>query len=613
MASVIGAAFTLELLEQVVDGVDADGVLDAVEEAVNAHVVVELGHGEYRFSHALVRETIYSGLTTTRRGRHHRRVGEALESMGDGEERYFLPALAYHFAEAARAGCALKAADYAMAAARHAVSQAAWEDAIARLERGLKALEAQDPLDLERRCSLLLLLAEAWTRFFNPPRALVTAKDAVDAARALGSADRLGSATYWYVRAASGTADPQDMSVATQLAEEALAALGEALPAVRAKILAVLARIQDTRGQSSESTSCQAMTLARRSGDPEALGVALLTATGFVGSLYPRERLALAEELVSAAPPDGWDGWRDGHSQRAMSRLALGDRSGFEADVGACERLGVERRFWFFRWIGALWRATLALIDGRFDEVEALAGRARAITLQDAYQLLSSVQLFRLRFEQGNMTDAKDVVVRTLEDLPENPILRAMHALVLAESEAMTQAMKEYERIADDRCAGVPWPLRPIALAYRTEVAVALGDVDRADWLYEDFRPYSGQVVLSGVASTCVGAVDRYLGMLASTMGRWSHAEGHYRDAAALEAGLASPPTTARTQYWHGRMLLDRAAPGDADRARGLLAGSLETAERLGMGRLAAQSGALLPNDDVRRSLETAHEQRGTP
>lgn len=301
---------------------------------------------------------------------------------------------------------------------------------------------------------------------------------------------------------------------------------------------------------------------------------------------------------MSAAPPDGWDGWRDGHSQRAMARLALGDRAGFEADVAACERLGVERRFWFFRWIGALWRATLALIDGRFSEVEALANHAREITLQDPYRLLSSVQLFRLRFELGNMTDAKAVVVRALQDMPENPILLAMHALVLAESGARADATKEYERIADDRCAGVPWPLRPIAMAYRTEIVVALGDEARAGWLYREFLPYSGQLALSGVASTCVGAVDRYLGMLASTMGQGDRAEGHFQDALALDEGLASPPTSARTHYWYARMLLDRRGPGDLVKAEELVSSGLEIAERLGMATLASQAGSLRHTHD---------------
>ena len=76
-ASVIGLDFDLGLLELLGDGTDP---FDAVEEAVRGHVLVEVSPTHYRFSHALVRDTVYSELTATRRGRLHRRVGEMLEA-----------------------------------------------------------------------------------------------------------------------------------------------------------------------------------------------------------------------------------------------------------------------------------------------------------------------------------------------------------------------------------------------------------------------------------------------------------------------------------------------------------------------------------------------------
>jgi hypothetical protein len=49
-----------------------------------------------------------------------------------------------------------------------------------------------------------------------------------------------------------------------------------------------------------------------------------------LGSEAPGEHRALTEELVVAAPPDGWDGWRSGHEVRAVARLVDGDRAGFD-------------------------------------------------------------------------------------------------------------------------------------------------------------------------------------------------------------------------------------------------------------------------------------------
>ena len=592
LASVIGAGFDLEILEQVADLADRPGVLDALEDAGTAHIVMELGHGRYQFSHALVREALYTQLTATRRARYHRRVGEAIESLG--EEGRSLTALAHHFAAAAPAGCAAKAADYAMAAAREAMSRADWDDAIARLRRGLAALDVDAPSEAARRCDVLTLLAEAWTRFFNPREASAASMQAVETARLIGAPDRLGRAAYWFIRAASATANADDMRVAAELAAESLAALGERLPAVRARILAVLARVQDTQGDDSGPTSRQALDLARQSGDAEAVGAALLTATGFVRDLRPTERLALADELVSAAPPGGWDGWRDGHSQRAMARLALGDRQGFEADRAACERLGIERRSWFFRWIAALWATTLALVDGRFTEVEELAERARGLTLQKPYELLTSVQLFRLHFERGAMGMAEAAVLEALKDLPQNPILRTMLAVALAESDRSAKAAEEYDAFGHECWVRVPWPLRPVAMAYCAELLTALEDEPRARSLYREFRVFAGQTALSGVASTCLGAVDRYLGMLASTFQRPDLAAAHYENAASLEANLESPPLAARTSYWRARALLTAGGAADVTEAVTQLATCRATAGRLGMASLAARADRAL-------------------
>jgi len=98
--------------------------------------------------------------------------------------------------------------------------------------------------------------------------------------------------------------------------------------------------------------------------------------------------------------------------------------------------------------------------------------------------------------------------------------------------------------------------------------------------------PYRDQVVVGGMGEGCFGAVDRYLGMLASERGCWDAAEAHFETALRLETGLLAPPLLARTRHWYGRMLLTRGWAGDGDRATQLLDASAETAERLGMASL---------------------------
>jgi hypothetical protein len=149
-----------------------------------------------------------------------------------------------------------------------------------------------------------------------------------------------------------------------------------------------------------------------------------------------------------------------------------------------------------------------------------------------------------------------------------------------------------FEDFADDDLIPVPPPGWREAIAYRSEVISALADAERAARLYEIARPYAGQMVESVIVWP--GAVDRYLGMLASTIGGFDQAEAHFQAALAMEAKIRSPPLVARTSFLYGRMLLARGGPGDDQKSADLLATSIDMAQRCGMAGLAAQGGRAL-------------------
>ena len=105
-ASVVGRELRLDVLAAVAGG--QDEVLDAIDEAVDARLVDEVGAGRWRFSHALVRATLLAELRTTRKVRMHLAVGEAYEVLAPED----LAALAQHFSEAAPLGAGEKAVEY---------------------------------------------------------------------------------------------------------------------------------------------------------------------------------------------------------------------------------------------------------------------------------------------------------------------------------------------------------------------------------------------------------------------------------------------------------------------------------------------------------------------
>src|SRR5262249_39202165 len=114
----------------------------AVRDALTGGLLVEVSGApaRYRFSHDLVRESVYLELSSVRRARPHRPLCETLETAAlEGED--IAPAdLAYHFVAAARgAGDPAKAVHYATRAAEAATAALAYEDAIVEYERALEA------------------------------------------------------------------------------------------------------------------------------------------------------------------------------------------------------------------------------------------------------------------------------------------------------------------------------------------------------------------------------------------------------------------------------------------------------------------------------------------
>ena len=124
-AAVIGRSFDVDTLSAASDH-DEERILELLEAAMLVGVVLEtdalLG---YRFSHSLVRETVYDALSSLRRARLHRRVGEALERLRPDDPP--LADLALHFREAAPLGLTDKAVTYALRLAEQATARLAFE------------------------------------------------------------------------------------------------------------------------------------------------------------------------------------------------------------------------------------------------------------------------------------------------------------------------------------------------------------------------------------------------------------------------------------------------------------------------------------------------------
>ncbi len=82
VASVVGREFDFDLLARMTDNSD-DDLSDIVDEAVIAHVIEDMTAAIelYRFTHALIQQTLYEKQTSSRRARLPPRIGETLEDI----------------------------------------------------------------------------------------------------------------------------------------------------------------------------------------------------------------------------------------------------------------------------------------------------------------------------------------------------------------------------------------------------------------------------------------------------------------------------------------------------------------------------------------------------
>ena len=121
----------------------------ALAEATAARLVTTSADitGHYRFSHALIRETLYEGLPALRRAAIHLQIGRALEAIYGEASDAHLAALAHHFLQAASLGQVdKKAVTYAVQAGSRADRLLAYEEAVSQYRSALRALNLmQEP------------------------------------------------------------------------------------------------------------------------------------------------------------------------------------------------------------------------------------------------------------------------------------------------------------------------------------------------------------------------------------------------------------------------------------------------------------------------------------
>jgi len=587
-AAVVGDGFDLGLLAAVAaPEPPAAEPEDGLAELVRWGLVVEAGDGRYDFRHAMVRAAAYDDLEPAGRAQLHLRAAMAFERAGTGPS----PAtLLHHLLAAGSLAPTAMVADYGGAAARQALDQVAPTEAADLLEAALTRLEADPEHDPGRRSDLLLLQAEARARLGDRQGMRTAALAAAEAARDLGSAERLARAACWYgAHAVAGRRDETGVA----LCREALGLLDEGHHDQRALVEAVLATLWSFAGDdaAADAAGRRATDLAEASGSEEARARALYAHYHLLwGSERTEEQIALARALTSSPVvlASGLPASVDADRLMLYPTFALGRLEDFALHLEAVATAGEAHASAYLRGVVRLWQGARALLEGRFDDFDAGLDATAAAAQGDAnLENAVSAQLFHRWFEKGALAEIVEEVASFQARSPGLVGLQAALALALIEAGRTDEAIAVFDDLAADDFGAIPHDVvRPAALAVLTEVAAALDDGPRATVLARLLEPYRGQLLVLS-AAYCCGAADRFLGMAHHVARRSSEVERHYRAAVALEAATGARPHLARTRAWYARWLAEQV--DGASRARGeALAAEAEAAgARLGLGRLA--------------------------
>jgi DNA-binding CsgD family transcriptional regulator len=591
IAAVAGTEFELATLRLAAALPEGD-LLDAVDEAERSGLIVAVpSRGlAYRFSHELVRRSVSDRLSAQRRAALHLRVAEALEREGSAGERG-LTALAHHFAAASAVGGSERAISYNLLAARAAADALAFEEAATHLQTALSLGIADQP----GRAEAQLELGHASHRAGDSAAALEAFTRTAELARALGDAQLLARAAIGFEEACWRPAIHDGRSL--ELLLEAAASLEDADSEARARLLGGLARAFDLHGERDRAARArdESVAMSRRLGDLRGLGRTLAGAYWARGTSTPEEiNLMLTEALEIADELDDEEIRTEALGWLVPSAVALLDHAAARRVLAELFEAARRQKQPFYLHVAEHYASALALCDGDMAAAEAAAMRShewsRLLTGRDASGV-HGIQMFSLRREQGRLAELAPVA-RMLAGSG-SAAWRPGLAALLAELGMAAEAQRELTRASEEELELHRRSLWLAALSFLTDATAALGDVLAAERLYPQLEPYAGSSIVVGHLVVCYGAADRYLGMLATVLGEWDLAEGHFESALALNRRLGARTWEAHTIHQHARMLLARGGAHDKASAGAQLSESLALAESIGLDALASATRGL--------------------
>jgi DNA-binding CsgD family transcriptional regulator len=486
-----------------------------------------------------------------------------------------------------------RAVDYSLLAGAAALETLAFDEAEARLHAALE-LGIEDP---RRRAETQLELGAARFRAGRSDDAMKAFRAAAQIARELGDVHMLATAAVGFEEACwrPGITD----AGAVELLEEASFALGDEVSELRVMLLAGLGRARTFVGDHAASVDVreQATAMARRLDDRRGLATVLMRSYWSRADDRLEETLDMLSEACELAAGLGDSELRaEAMEWRVAGLMSLGDLDRAMREQAAVHAMAERLRQPFTIHVAEHYAAALALCFGRLAEAEAAARRShewsRLLTGRDASGVYG-IQMFGIRREQGRLAELAEVTRLLAGSGRPGGTWRPALAAVLAELGMEDEARRELAQVREEGFDTLRASLWIASLTYLADACAAVGDAELAALVYPELAPLRGGTVVIGHGVACYGAVDRYLGLLAATLGEQDRAVEHFEQALASNRAMGATTWVAHTLYAYGRTLRTRGRDDDDEQAAAMLSEAATLAERIGMPMLLARARAL--------------------
>ena len=552
-ASIQGRAFNPEALAAYA-GRSVTEVTEDLEPGVSAGFIRPFGQGLYRFSHALHRDVVYQGLSTTDCSLLHLAYADLVRkdiARGNADR---WSELARHLDAAG-----IEHKSEAIEAWKHAASRAqdrlAFDEAAQRYKNAVDAFGSGPKFDPKGRVTLLLECANATMLAGHIEAGQQQCRDAYAMARTLEDPKLMSAAALTWGSVFVIAKVDKDLIAALS---ECLEHLADADASIRARLLARLAAALQPAPDPEEPMKMarEAIEVARATNDDEVLYHVLRSAiSALMDFARVSERIPLNQEFGALATTFGDIPGRFRSNLRTMIDASeAGDRKMMVDAIDTCDEIARRIDLPHYLWRAASARAMQATIEGQFEFATRLIDEAEShaskINDSDA-DIVLPIQRFAIltEWELDTSTSLEDVKTQLHDAFDRGTPDAEFFIAPYIRAHAIGRDTEVAQRLISDEL------MIDRVFAYRDrfsvnltgEIALLAEDLELARRIFDVSLEHADDCVSLGLLGNIwMGPVATYLGNISAALGRTEEAAAYYYKALETCSTMKAQPCIAR-------------------------------------------------------------------